>query len=93
MTCHNVDKKRLVRSGFSLIELLVALAVFSIMAALAYGGLNSIARTRGELAKQEDAFRDLMRTVATLDRDLRQTVARSVSGSVGQSLPAFTPNK
>jgi len=60
------------------------------MAALAYGGLNSIARTRGELAKQEDAFRDLMRAVVHIDRDLRQTVARPVSGSVGQALPAFT---
>jgi general secretion pathway protein J len=76
-------------SGFSLIELLVAVAVFSIMAALAYGGLNSIARTRGELAIQEDAFRDLMRAVTTLDRDLRQAVARPVTGSVGQTLPAF----
>jgi general secretion pathway protein J len=84
------DKKRLVASGFSLIELLVAVTVFSIMAALAYGGLNSIARTRGELARQEDAFRDLMRAVNTLDRDLRQTVARQVLGSVGQTLPAFT---
>jgi general secretion pathway protein J len=83
----NASRKR---SGFTLIELLVALAVFSIMAALAYGGLNSIARTRGELAKQEDAFRDLMRAVTTLDRDLRQVVARPVSGSIGQVLPAFT---
>ena len=84
------DKKHYVRHGFSLIELLVALAVFSIVAALAYGGLNSIARTRGELAKQEDAFRDLMRAVTTLDRDLRQAVARPVLGSFGQALPAFT---
>jgi general secretion pathway protein J len=90
--CRRVQKdtKHSVPCGFSLIELLVALAVFSIMAALAYGGLNSIARTRGELATQEDAFRDLMRAVSTLDRDLRQTVARPVSGSAGQTLPAFT---
>jgi general secretion pathway protein J len=84
------DKKQHVSRGFNLIELLVALAVFSVMAALAYGGLNSIARTRGELAKQEDAFRDLMRVVATLDRDLREAVARPVSGNIGQALPAFT---
>lgn len=76
--------------GFNLIELLVALAVFSVMAALAYGGLNAIARTRGDLARQEDAFRDLMRTVATLDRDLREAVGRPVIGNVGQTLPAFT---
>lgn len=87
-----VEKYKMPRRsrGFNLIELLVALAVFSVMAALAYGGLNSIARTRGELAKQEDAFRDLMRAVATLDRDLREAVARPVSGNIGQTLPAFT---
>ena len=77
------------RCGFSLIELLVALAVFSVMAALAYGGLNSIARTRGELARQEDAFRDLMRAVGMFDRDLREAVPRPVLGNVGQAVPAL----
>ena len=75
--------------GFTLIEVLVTLVVFSIMVTLAYGGLNSIARTRGALAAQQDAFRDLTRAVATLDRDLREAVARPVLGNVGQSLPAF----
>lgn len=76
-------------TGFSLIELLVAMAVFAIMAALAYGGLNSIARTRTQLAKQEDAFRDLMRAVGSLDGDLRETVARPIRGNAGQIVPAF----
>ena len=64
------------KRGFSLIELLVAMAVFSIMAALAYGGLNSIARTRGDLAKQEADFGNLMRAVGSLDRDLNGAVVR-----------------
>ena len=76
--------------GFTLIEVLVALTVFSIMSALAYGGLNSIARTRGELARHEDAFRDLMRTVAALDRDLHLAVARPVRGNFGENLSAFS---
>jgi len=75
--------------GFTLIEVLVTLVVFSIMAALAYGGLNSIARTRAALVMQQDAFRDLVRAVATLDRDLREAVARPVLGNVGQTLPSF----
>lgn len=75
--------------GFSLIELLVALAVFSIMAALAYGGLNSIARTRSELAARQAAFGDLVRAIGALDRDLRGAVARPVLGVAGQTLPAF----
>jgi general secretion pathway protein J len=81
--------KYIICGGFSLIELLVALAVFAVMAALAYGGLNSIARTRGELGRQEDAFRDLTRTVGTLDRDLREAVARPVQGNSGQLLAPF----
>ncbi|MGH8042685.1 MAG: type II secretion system minor pseudopilin GspJ [Rudaea sp.] len=77
------------KRGFSLIELLVALAVFSIMAALAYGGLNSIARTRGDLAAQEARFGNLIRAVGMLDRDLRGAVARPVRGAAGQTLPAL----
>ena len=77
------------KRGFTLIELLVALAVFSIMATLAYGGLNSIARTRGDLAKQESDFADLMRAVGSLDRDLNGVVVRPVRGAAGQVLPAL----
>jgi general secretion pathway protein J len=75
--------------GFTLIELLVALVVFATMAALAYGGLQSVARTRGELAQKEDAFRDLVRTVDMLNRDLGETVLRPVRGASGQELAAF----
>ncbi|MEP6483473.1 MAG: type II secretion system minor pseudopilin GspJ [Rudaea sp.] len=77
------------RAGFSLVELLVAITVFATMAALAYGGLNSIARTRTELGRQEDQFRDLMRAVETLKRDLVECVARPVRGANGQALPAI----
>jgi general secretion pathway protein J len=76
-------------SGFTLVELLVALAVFATMAALAYGGLNSIAHTRGELGRQEDRFRDLTRAVTMLNRDLAESVARPVRGTSGQELPAM----
>ena len=75
--------------GFSLIELLVALAVFAAMAAMAWGGLNSIAHTRADLAREEDDYRGLMRTLAALDRDLHEAVVRSVRGNYGEIVPAF----
>jgi len=80
------------QQAFSLVELLVALAVFATMAALAYGGLDSIARTRAELGRQQDAFRDLMRGVGLIERDLRQAVARPVRGNYGEPLPALMGN-
>ena len=78
--------------GFSLVELLVALAVFATMAALAYGGLDSVVRTRVELGRQQDAFRDLMRGVGLIERDLRQAIARPVRGNYGEPLPALMGN-
>ena len=66
--------------GFSLIELLVALAVFAALAAAAYGGLAQIAQTRSALARQQDRFAQVVRAVSMLERDLRQAISRPVRG-------------
>jgi general secretion pathway protein J len=71
--------------GFSLLELLVALAVFAALAAAAYGGLASIARTRAALAQQQDRFAAVTRAVSALERDLRQAIARPVLDNNGRA--------
>lgn len=77
-------------AGFSLIELLVALAVFAALAAAAYGGLAEIARARGALADRQDRFAAAVRTVSAIERDLRQAVSRPVrEGTRGDVLPAL----
>ena len=88
-TVRTTGRTRIRQRGFSLVELLVAVAVFATMAALAYGGLDSVARTRAELGRQQDAFRDLMRGFGLIERDLRQAIARPVRGSYGEQLPAM----
>ena len=75
--------------GFSLLELVVAVAVFAVVAAAAYGSLAAIARTRGALAAQQDRFAQVQRALALLADDLRQGVGRSVRGSDGRELPAL----
>lgn len=77
------------RRGFSLIELLIAIAVFAAMAVMAYSGLGALVRTRTQLARMQDEFRSLTRSVSLLDRDLRQATSRSVRDNNGRALPAF----
>lgn len=76
-------------NGFSLVELLVAVAVFAALAAAAYGGLSSIARTRGALVAQQDRFAAITRAIGGLERDLRQAVARPVRDEAGIMRPAL----
>jgi general secretion pathway protein J len=76
--------------GFSLLELLVSLAVFAALAAAAYGGLAEIARARGALAERQDRLAALVRAVSTFERDLRQAVSRPVrAGARGAPVPAL----
>lgn len=76
--------------GFSLLELLVALAVFAALAAAAYGGLGQLARTRAALAERQDRLAAVTRAFASLERDLRQAVSRPVLGNSGsEPLPAL----
>ncbi len=68
--------------------MLVATVIFAAMSAITWGALSQIARTRGALADQQDRFAAVARTVGAFDRDLRQSISRSVRGNYGEVLPA-----
>lgn len=75
--------------GFTLVELLVAVAIFAAVAAIAYGGLAQIAQTRQSLAAEQDRFAALTRAMSDIARDLRQAIARPVRGNYGETIPAL----
>lgn len=75
-------------SGFSLIEILVALAVFAALAAVAWGALSQIAKARSSLDVQQQRFAQVVRAVSSIERDLRQSISRPVRGNFGELLPA-----
>lgn len=58
--------------------MLVALALFAVIATLAWGGLDSLARGRQILAEQTRALTDIQRAIGRLERDLRQAVDRPI---------------
>lgn len=74
--------------GFSLLEILVALAVFAAMAAISFGALSQLTRTHAALSAQQDRFAAVVRSMNELERDLRQAVSRPVRGNYGEPLPA-----
>lgn len=75
--------------GFTLVELLVAVAIFAAVSAIAYGGLAQIAQTRQSLAAEQDRFAALTRAMSDVGRDLRQAIARPVRGNYGETIPAL----
>lgn len=76
-------------SGFSLIELLVALVIFSTMAAIAYAGLSAVTRSHAALDARERALSALGRTLTVIERDLRGIAPRPVRDGNGATLPAM----
>jgi general secretion pathway protein J len=77
------------RRGFTLIELMVAVAIFAVMAVMAYRGLRAVAQTQSAIVQSENANRALDRLFATLERDCLQAVPRAVRGAYNQREAAF----
>lgn len=70
--------------GFSLLETLVACALFAVVATLAWGGLDTILRARNVLVAEDAAWLALARQVGRFERDLRQALPRPVAGTGGE---------
>ncbi len=77
------------RAGFTLLELVVALAVFAVLATLAYGGLRQVLQARERLEAVDRELAAVQLAFAALERDLLQAVARPVRDGLGDELPAF----
>lgn len=78
------------RGGFTLLELLVVLAIFSMVSLLAYGGLNSVLNTRATVAAALDRTVAMQKAYLRLRDDLQQLRHRPVRNAYGtESEPAL----
>ena len=75
--------------GFTLLELLVAVAIFAVVAALAWGGLDAIVRARRVLDGEAANLARLQRALGRFDRDFSAAVPRPIRNERGQLVPAL----
>lgn len=61
-----------VARGFTLLELLVAITVLSVVSMIAWRGLDSLVSTRERLEPEVDEVRSLLTTFGQMERDLTQ---------------------
>jgi general secretion pathway protein J len=75
--------------GFTLLEILIAMAVFAIMAGMAYAGLRGVLTTRESTEKRAESLAQLQQLFFVLNEDLAQVVSRSVRDELGSDQLPF----
>jgi len=77
------------QSGFTLLEILIAVMITAIMASMAYTGLNSILDSSHHTQSRDERFTRIQLSMNYLVRDLRHLLDRSSRDSFGESHPAI----
>tara|TARA_R100000935_G_scaffold49124_1_gene74192 strand:- start:107 stop:733 length:627 start_codon:yes stop_codon:yes gene_type:complete len=73
--------------GFTLLELLIAMAVFAIMSVVAYSGLRAVLDADHVTRASSSQLADLQVSLSVLERDLAQMVDIQVRDEFGDRLP------
>lgn len=76
--------------GFTLLELMVALAVFSIMATAAYSGLRNVLFTRAAVEAQSQRLAAVQLAVFRVEQDIGQAVRRGIRDEYGEAQAAMS---
>ena len=79
----------LVQRGFTLIEVLVALAVFGVLSALAYMTLGQTLSNADMLTERMNRLQAIQRTMNYLSTEFMQAAPRSIRADLGQFEPAL----
>ncbi len=86
MKCAPHKKKQ---SAFTLLELLIAIAIFALLAMATYRMLDSVMQTDRGLREQEQRLRELTQAIAAFERDLLQVRSRPVRDTLGAPIPVM----
>lgn len=71
------------KKGFTLLEMLISVAVFALMAAIAYGGLSQVIRSSDQITESNKTLAELQFVISAIERDLLQLSPRKVRDEYG----------
>lgn len=71
------------QNGFTLLELIIALAIFSIMSVMAYSGLKIVLDSKGITEKHATRLSELQTAMMFMQRDIEQIIARNIRDGFG----------
>jgi general secretion pathway protein J len=80
-------------SGFTLLELLVALAIFAMVAVIAYGGLATMLTLHQQTSKGAQQLAQVQMTFMWLKRDIEQAIHRPIRDNYGDVQPPLQGNQ
>jgi len=75
--------------GFTLLELLVAVAIFAVVGAMAYSGLRNIMNQQAQTEAHSERLKDLQLAYRVIQRDLEQIVDREIRNEFGDPVDAL----
>ncbi|MFV8836569.1 type II secretion system minor pseudopilin GspJ [Aquisalimonas sp.] len=75
--------------GFTLIEMLVALAIFAMVSAVSFTGIMVMIDNRERVAGHADRLAAVQTAMALIERDLQQAVARPIRDPLGDPRAAM----
>jgi general secretion pathway protein J len=78
------------QQGFTLLEILIALAIFAVMSMMAYAGLAAVLDARASTVPRAQQLAQLQTTLYLLNEDLSQVIKRPIRDQLGSSEPAFS---
>ncbi len=76
-------------AGFTLLDLIVVIGIFAIFAAMAYGGLDSVLKTRVRVEASLDRTEQFERAYLRLRGDFQNAANRPIRDIDGSVLPTF----
>ncbi|MGE0370288.1 MAG: type II secretion system minor pseudopilin GspJ [Gammaproteobacteria bacterium] len=78
--------------GFTLLELLVALAIFAVLGVAAYAGLDVVLDAKNRIEAKADKLGRLQMLFVIIGRDIEQASGRGVRDNFGDPLPSMFGN-